>query len=120
MRVWPLLRGRTESAATERTKAKGPNKYELFGPFLRLHRSVGAGEVVCPAERRAQGVPATFLWFHRLLHRPWHLVHRSGRPVHKSHRELCTTSSGSGGSGSQNARAMSTAPEGRSGVPSSR
>jgi len=151
-------------------KAKGPNKYELFGPFLRLHRSGGALEVLLLRRPPAQEVARTFLWFHRVIHRGCGFLHRSCDFVHRSSVGLWTAdritriaafcpvsvhnrsrlgslpdraganppgrdpvgspssgrdhrstgASGAGGSGSQNAAVMSTAPEGRSGVPSSR
>ena len=113
-----------------REKAKGPNKYELFGPFYtstevavqekfyapaRTVRARGSANIplvpqLHPPERASSPPGPGFV--HSFVHRFPPDLWRTG---HSS-----TGARGAGGSGSQNAAAMSTAPEGRNGVPSSR
>ena len=81
-------------------------------------------------EPSAQEVRQTFFWFHSFIHRSARVLHQLPEFVHSSvhrfppdlwkTRHSSTGARGAGGSGSQNAADMSTAPEGRSGVPSSR
>ena len=86
-------------------KTKGPNKYELFGPFCASPEGAALEKFYASADRLRKGFRE----------------HSSGSTGLSTDRpDLSTDPHGIFHSGSQNARTMSTAPEGRSGVPSSR